>query len=96
VRPFRHHRLGGKAHQAQDLGDAARNGAESDDGKVIDRVEAGNPFGRHFAPADAGKGHIPGSPLPQRPHQRGAQPIARFLPRDEKHINCFGSGPVLR
>ena len=96
MRPFRHHRLGGKAHQAQDLGDAARNGAEPDDGKVIDRVEAGNPFGRHFATADAGKRHMPGSPLPQRPHQRGTQPIARFLPGDEKYINCFGSRPALR
>ena len=91
VRAFRHHSLGGKAHQAQDLWDATRNGAKSDDRKIVDRIKAGHPFGRHLTAADAGKAHMPDSPLPQRPHQRGAEPITRFLTGDEKHIDCFGA-----
>ena len=59
VRAFRHHRLGGKAHQTQDLWDAARNRAKSDDREVVDRIKAGHSFGRHLAAADAGKAHLP-------------------------------------
>src|SRR3954470_12190580 len=40
-------------------------------GRSLDGEGVVTPSARLSAPADAGKGHIPGSPLPQRPHQRG-------------------------
>ena len=55
-------------------------------GKIVDRIEAGDPFGGHGAPADAGETHLPAGALPQRAHQIGAEPVAGFLAGDQEDV----------
>src|SRR5262249_47483239 len=67
-----------------------RDRAEPNDRKILDRIEACDPFCRHLAAPDTDKTHLPGGTLPQRPHQRGAEPITRLFSGDEKDIEGFG------
>src|SRR5262249_50874209 len=81
---------GGETHEAQDFRNPPRDRAESDDRKILDRIEACDPLRRHLAAPDPDKTHLASGALPERPHQCGAQPITRLPRRDEKGIDDFG------
>src|SRR5262249_20704910 len=87
---FAPHRLGGKTQGGQVFPQPPRDRAEPNDRKMLDRIEACDPLRRHLAASDPDKTHLSGGALPQRPYQRGAEPITRLLGGDEKHIDDFG------
>src|SRR5262249_58357188 len=84
------YRVGGETNEAQDFRQPPRDRAEPNDRKILDRIEACDPLRRHLAASDPNKTHLSGGALPQRPHQRGAEPITRLLGSDEKDIDDFG------
>ncbi len=55
-------------------------------------MQADEAFGRHAAPADAGKLNTLPQPLAQRAHQRGAELVAGFLDRDQEDLGDAGRG----
>src|SRR5262245_29718286 len=90
-----HHGFGGEAHEPQDFWKAPRDGAETDEREVVDRIEARDALGRHFTAADTCEAHLAFGTQPKCPHQRGAKSIPRLLGGDEKDVEEFRwrSGP---
>ena len=70
------------------------NGGKADDGEIVDRKQADEARGGHLAAADAGEPHRFGGTLPQRPHQRGAEPVAGFLGGDQENLDLARPQPA--
>ena len=89
--------IDGRADAAQDRRKLSQDRAEPDDRELLDRKQAGEPFGRHAVAADAGEADLPAGALPQRPHQRGAEPVAQFFARDQKDVDhAHARAPLAR
>ena len=74
----------------QDARQPPRNGGKADDGKIVDRQQAVEARRGHLAAADAGEAHRHAGALPQRPHQRRAEPVAGFLGGDQENLQFAG------
>src|SRR5262249_17698742 len=81
--------FGRGAQERQDFWKAPRDGAETDEREVVNRIEARDAFCRHFAAAHPCKAHPAVGAQPQCAHQRGAESIARLLGGDEKDVEEF-------
>ena len=85
----------GKSHQPQNFRKAAGNGAEADDGQIVDRIEARDTFLCHLASANAGKPQFRAAALFERAHECPAELIARLLSRHEEKIEQFRPGATV-
>src|SRR6266481_7829151 len=70
----------------QDHGELFYNRRQSHDRELLDRKKRCQSFARHRLAADALEFHGAAEALAQYLHQAGAEPVARFLRRDQKYL----------
>src|SRR5580692_10479128 len=71
--------VGSLSNSAQDCRQAPRNGAQSDNGEVLDRERTHNPRSRHGSSANAGKIQFVRGTLPKCADQGSTQRVAGFF-----------------